>query len=189
VARAVNKVTTLIWIALLLSACTPTNELDTDAVTSHLKSILEMPTFEHIYRDVIFLDRERSFLMFKTKDTEVLFAIDVRIQAGIDLKKGFAVTRSQSGAISVALPAAEILLADADESSIEQYFLKEVGGSISRLDYYDEIDRKKSALVNDSIDRGILERAEENARRLITSFLSRAGHEDVFFTEARGLKL
>ena len=182
--RGFSMFLVLIWIALLLSACTPNNQLDTDAVTAHLKSILELPTFEHIYRDVIFLDRERSFLMFKTQDTEVLFAIDVRIQAGIDLKKGFAITRSQSGAISVALPAAEILLADADESSIEQYFLKEVGGSISRLDYYDEIDRKKSVLVNDSIDRGILEKAEENARRLIASFLAQAGYNEVFFTKA-----
>ena len=104
--RAVGRVISIAWLILLLTSCAPSEKLDTKEVTSHLKSILELPTFEHIYRDVIFLDRERSFLIFKTKDTEVLFAIDVRVQAGIDLQYGFAITRIQGGGLSVTLPAA-----------------------------------------------------------------------------------
>ena len=169
----------------LIASCAQTRIPDTEEVSRRVRSILELPTFEHVYRDVIFLDRERSFLIFKTMDTEVLFAIDVRIQAGIDLRNGLSIERVRGGGLIVALPAPEILLADADESSIKQYFLKEVGGSISRLDYYDEINRKKTELIDDAIDRGILVRAEENARRLITSFLSSVGYTDVTFRNSR----
>jgi len=176
----VNRAVLLVAATLLASGCAYTNRPDPDEVSEHIKSILELPTFEHVYRDVIFIDRERFFLMFKTRDTEVLFSIDVRIQAGLDLKKRFAITKKANG-LEVTLPNAEILLADADESTIEQYFLKELGGNISRLDYYDEINRKKLELVEDAIARGILYHAEENARKLITSFLTGAGYEEVSF--------
>jgi hypothetical protein len=144
-----------------------------------------MPTFEHVYRDVVFLDRERTFLIFKTVDAEVLFSIDVRVQAGIDLQDGFSVDRKRREGLTVTLPPAKILLVDADEESIHQYFLKEIGGGISRLDYYDEINLKKDDLIQDAVERGILQRATDNARLLIRSFLENVRNEPVTVVFAR----
>lgn len=115
-----NRAVLLAAAVLLLTGCDVSRRPGPDEISEHVRSILELPTFEHVYRDVIYIDRERSFLMFKTRDTEVLFSIDVRIQAGLDLTKGLSI--SQNGrTVEVFLPDAEILLADADESSIEQY--------------------------------------------------------------------
>ncbi len=178
---------TVILILLLLQlfvACEVDRLPGPDDVSVHIKSILELPTFEHVYRDVVYVDKERVFLIFKIMQTELLFAVDVRIQAGLDLRDGFLVTRDGKDALTVYLPPAKILLADADEETIEQYFLKEVGGNISRLDYYDEINRKKIELIDDALERGILERAHENARHLISNFLKMAGYENVRFANA-----
>ena len=171
---------------LLVSGCVQDGRRDVEEISTHIRSILELPTFEHIYRDVVFLDRERSFLIFKTMDAEVLFAIDVRIQAGIDLSEGFSVNRTRREGITVTLPPAKILLADADETSIHQYFLKEIGGGISRLDYYDEISKKKTAIVEDAVERGILKRADENARSLIQGFLEYLKTEPVTVVTGKG---
>ena len=174
----------LVFILPFAGGCGQADIDTTDEISRHIRSILQLPTFEHVYRDVVYLDRERSFLIFKTMDTETLFAVNVRIQAGLDLREGFTLEQTQDG-LRVNLPPARILLADADESSIEQYFLKEVGGSISRLDYYDEINRMKEELILDSLSRGILEKALENAKLLVTNFLNNSGFEKVIFAEDR----
>ena len=170
----------------MAAGCTGNSQREIEEISSQIRSILELPTFEHIYRDVVFLDRERSFLIFKTMDAELLFAINVRIQAGIDLRDGFSVVRTRRQGLTVQLPPAKILLADADEESIEQYFLKQVGGEISRLEYYDEINFKKEELIADAVARGILRRAGENARLLVQSFLENARGEPVTVVVAEG---
>lgn len=184
--RTVLKMLVPCAVLALTVGCTWVGQREIDEISRHIRSILELPTYEHVYRDVVYLDRERSFLIFKTMDTEVLFAVNVRIQAGIDLADGFSVRRRLGDGLIVQLPPAGILLADADEASIEQYFLKEIGGGISRLDYYDEISLKKDELTADAVERGILERANENARFLVQSFLENVRGETVTVVTGRG---
>lgn len=150
-----------------------------DEIKSHIQAVLELPTIEYIYRDIVFVDREKTFLIFKTMQAQVLFAIDVRIQAGFDLTEGFTLTPKGNREISVSLPAAKILLVDAEEESIRQYFIKEIGGEINRLDYYDEINSKKAELQSDAISRGIKEAASTNAQKLIRNILSLSGFTSI----------
>lgn len=184
--KGTSKIFILLLSLQLAAGCAAERQRGIEQISTQIRSILELPTFEHVYRDVVFLDKERSFLIFPTMDAEVLFAINVRIQAGIDLSDGFDVYHTRNRGITVALPPAKILLADADEESIEQYFLKETIGSISRLDYYDEINRKKEELISDAIDRGILDKADENARLLIGGFLENVRGEAVTFVTSGG---
>ncbi len=177
--RAVRNISFLLICVLFACSCGQNSRQEIEEISSHIRSILELPTFEHVYRDVVFLSRERTFLIFKTMDAEVLFSIDVRVQAGVDLRDGFSVERKRGEGLTVTLPRAKIILADADEESIHQYFLKEVGGGISRLEYYDEINLKKDDLIQDAVKRGILQRANENARLLIKSFLENIRNENV----------
>ena len=120
--------------------------------------------------------------MFRTMHTQVLFSIDIRVQAGIDFSEGMLVRPNRDGkSVIVRLPQARVLLVDADESSITQYFVKESGGGIERLDYYDEIDRVKEEILADALGREILQKAEANARNLIIGLLTAAGFEEVRF--------
>lgn len=167
---------------LILTACSGASRPDADVLEQRIRSILELPTYEQVYRDIVYVDRERSFLMFRTMHAQVLFSIDIRVQAGIDLTEGVSVSPdSDDRRVTVKLPEAKVLLIDADERTIHQFFVKESGGNIERLEYYDEIDRIKSQIRDDAIDRDILSKAASNARSLITGLLTAAGFEEVRF--------
>ena len=177
--------TLLSLLVLVCLACSENEKPSTADLETPVREILELPTYEHIYRDIIYLDERKSFLMFKMVDKSVLFSIDVRVQAGIDFNDGVAISESGEDGILVKLPAAKVLLVDADESSIRQYFIKESGEGIERLEYYDEIDKSKKRIVEDAISRGLLERAEEIAKRLLENFFHLAGFTTVAFEFVR----
>lgn len=162
-----------------------------DEIQRRVSAVLELPTYEYIYRDIVYIAEQASFLGIRHRDTQLLFAVDVRLQAGIDLRKGFSVrpiiARPLSAPrVEVRLPEPEVLLIDADESSIQQYFKREFGGEINRLDYYDEISRSKEKIREDAVARGVLEQARKNAVSLIESVLGHAGFEEIDIRFAGG---
>jgi hypothetical protein len=162
-----------------------------DEIQRRVSAVLELPTYEYIYRDIVYIAEQASFLGIRHRDTQLLFAVDVRLQAGIDLRKGFSVRPITARPLSaprveVRLPEPEVLLIDADESSIQQYFKREFGGEINRLDYYDEISRSKEKIREDAVERGVLEQARKNAVSLIESVLGHAGFEEIDIRFADG---
>ena len=136
-------------------------------IENQIRGILELPTIEYIYREVIYIEQEAKFLGFKHIDKRLLFSIDLIISAGIDLTKGIEIRNITNGGIQVILPEPEILLVDADEGSIHQFFVKEWGDKVSRLDYYDEIVKSKEDITSNAIERGILLKAKNNAEEMI----------------------
>jgi len=183
-----RKILTVLMPALvftLLAGCPFQTRPDIPEVESRIREICEIPGYEHIYRDIIYIDEKTSFLAIPVVDKRLLFSVDVRVQAGIDLNEGFTVEKVSRGTIRVLLPPAQILLADADEQSIRQYFLKEFGGQVSRLEYYDEIQRKKNELIEDALKRGILNRAEANVKKVIENFLQLSGYDTVIFEQLK----
>jgi Protein of unknown function (DUF4230) len=172
---------TTVVLIVALSGCADRRHRELDIVTRQIRSILEVPAYEHVYREVIYLGKEASFLGIRTQDKRLLFSVDMRVQAGIRLDRGFSLTPRGISAVDVSLPPAEILLVDADEESIRQFFILERGGSITHTEYYDEIEASKIAIREDALERGILEKAEENARELIRGILSGAGYGEIRF--------
>lgn len=171
--KLVLMVSLLLPICLLGCAFVKTDRTPSEAeIGRRVGSVLELPTCEYVYRDVIYIADQASFLGIRHRDTQLLFAVDVRVQAGINLQRGFAATADTTGNLDITLPEPEILMVDAEESTIHQYFKKEFGGEINRLDYYDEIAESKKRLVSDALRRGILDQAGRNAESLILSVLS-----------------
>jgi hypothetical protein len=116
-------------------------------------------------------------------DKRLLFSIDIRVQAGINLQKGFEIIteRGNRSALYLKLPAPEILLIDAREDTINQYFLKEYGGTISRLEFSDEIDAVKARIAEDARTRGILDQARRNAEDILENILALSGFTEITF--------
>jgi hypothetical protein len=168
----------VLLISISLGACDfqadTSRRLPTD-VERQIRTVLELPSYEYLYRDIIYISDQAEFLGFRHKDTQLLFAVDVRLQAGVNLKKGVQVTPISAGGLSINLPAAEILLIDADENSITQYFKKEFGGQIERLAYYDEISLSKERIRKEAVDRGVLTQAQSNAASVVRSLLQSQG--------------
>jgi len=172
----------ILLISISLCACnfqTDTSRRPPTDVERQIRGVLELPSYEYLYRDIIYIADQAKFLGFRHKDTQLLFSVNIRLHAGVDLQKGIQVTPISAGGLSISLPAAEILLVDADENSITQYFKKEFGGQIERLAYYDEISLSKERIRSDAIDRGVLTQAQSNAASVLRSLLQSQGFSPV----------
>lgn len=179
--RILPFVALLLALSLSLSGCREERGRELESITRQLRSILELPSYEHVYREVIYLGEETSFLGIRTSDKRLLFSVDMRVQAGVRLDRGLSLEPAGVDRIRVLLPPPEILMVDADEESIRQFFILERGGSIIHTDYYDQIEASKEAIRQDAVDRGILSKAEENARQLIEAVLRGAGYTEIEF--------
>jgi hypothetical protein len=151
-----------------------------EEIERRVRTILELPTYEHVYHNVIYLGEEARFLGIKHLDKRLLFSVNVAVRAGIDLRKGVHIEGTSTGTFRIGLPPPEILLVDADESSIREYFAKEFGGKISRLEYYDEIDKSKARTVEDAIERGILDAAGRQAKAIVEGLLLSLGLSEAY---------
>lgn len=173
----------LLLLPLLFSllSCTQDLNLLEEKITEKVNNILQLPLHEMVYRDIIYLDETKTFFLIKTVDKRLLFSVQIRIQAGYDLTEGFKVSVISPREAVVSLPEPKILLADADESTIKQFFSKETGGAISLLSYYEEIDRKKPALIEDALSRGILIKAASNGEAMIRGILESLGFSSIRF--------
>ena len=187
--KTIFKIILSLVLPFILAGCgSPETELPTEPLELSIRNILEMPAYEQIYRDIVYIGEKERVLFFTTTDKEVLFSVDIMIQAGI--KNAGLISIEITGerddgtrTAVVSIPESEIILADADEKTIEQYFIREKGEGISRLEYYDEINRKKEELVKSAVDSGILEQADANCRNLIKSVLRLSNIEVTGFRE------
>ena len=171
------------FIVVLLSGCAPAIQFDAISIQEQLTDLLELHTHEHIYRDVVYFGEEKSFLGVRTVDRRILFSIDISVRAGIDLKHGFTITRDKDDPqrIYVQLPASEVLSVDADEASIHEYFIREQGGRIGLFEITEQLEDVKARTETDAIERGILDKADANARNIVRNFMSLAGFSQTVF--------
>ena len=146
-----------------------------------ISSLLELAAYEYRYRDIVYIGEEARFLGIKHLDKRLLFAVDYHITAGVNLDSGdLRVLPLTGGGVRVELPAPGILTVDAAEESIRQYFVKEFGGRVSRLEYYDRIADHKVEARQQAVADGIVERAGENIRTVLTSALQGLGIEPAY---------
>ncbi len=180
--RRIGAVAAPVLLVLVLSAgCTADSAASLSRIEQRIRGLLEISTFEHLYREVVFFGEERSLLFLRTMDRRVLFSINIRVRAGVDLRDGFELRGDpvRPERLFVRLPSARILLVDADERSIEQYFVREQGGTIRWLELTDHLESVKETVRHDAIERGILLRADQNAERVVRNMLELAGFTDV----------
>ena len=179
-----RQITRGLILSILISwliSCMAQTTTSRPVIENQIRGILELPTIEYVYREVIYVGHEAKFLGFKHIDKRLLFSIDLIISAGIDLTKGIEIRNITNGDIQIILPEPEILLVDADEGSIHQFFVKEWGEKVSRLDYYDEIVKSKEEIRSNAIERGILLKAKNNAEEMILKIFSVYGIKKVDF--------
>ncbi len=174
----------LVTVSLLVLAGCDTDDADPRGLPleRRISSLLELHTVEYVYRDIVYFGEQESFLgIFRTRDQQLLFAVRLRVQAGVDLSKGVEVLRDPDNPrmALVRIPSPEVLLVDAEEGSIEQFFVRERGGSIEWDQVSAEMESVKERVKADAVEKGILNRAEENAVELIEEVLGVAGFEEV----------
>jgi hypothetical protein len=168
-------------LGLLPTACGRLSSPSTEELSERIRTILELPSVEYRYKEIVYVGVEKSFLFIPTSSKEVLFSVEIRVQAGIDLQQPFTVKRDirNPRKIHLTLPPPKVLLLDVDEGTIRQYFIVEQGSRIRRMDYSKELESAKQRVLQDAYKRGILLDAERQANTLIEHMLFAAGVEEV----------
>lgn len=146
---------------------------------SRIEQVRRLTTTSYRYRDVVYFAEATRILGIPAADRELLFSIEIAVDAGVDLSAGFELQVDDDDRVFVTLPAASILQVDADERSIDQHLVREGLGGIDWLDVADEVERAKERNRADAVERGILEQAERQAEIVIANLLRGVGYQTV----------
>ncbi len=140
-----------------------------------LQQLFELHTAEALHRDIVYISEQRSAFLWRMVDTRVLFAVDYRIHAGLDLTEGLKVRRVPGAPqrLLVTLPRARVLSIDVDEESIHQYQLRARGRRLGWLEIAAELERVKDRVAEDATEHGLLERAVSVWRAVLMTHRSR----------------
>lgn len=158
----------------------PYEEIGPVTITA-IRDLAQLTTVETVQYTIVEKGTDEGWLAWARGDSLRMFTV-ARIGAGVDLAQLTVrdVSVDENGVVELQVPAAEIQYADPDEDATQ--VLERDVGIFTSADPGLESDVRRIAdevLVDNAIDEGILERAEENAQSVLTDFLLSVGYTDV----------
>lgn len=158
----------------------PYEEIGPVVVTS-IRDMAQLTTVETVQYTIVEKGTDAGWLAWARGDSIRMFAV-ARIGAGVDLSRvsvrDFAV--GEDGVVEVTVPPPEIVYVAPDNEATQ--VLERDVGLFTKGDPRLETEVRRVAdevLVQAALEGGILERAEESARTVLTNFLIGLGYRDV----------
>lgn len=163
----------------------PYEEIGPVTITA-IRDLAQLTTVESVQYTIVEKGTDEGWLAWARGDSLRMFAV-ARIGAGVDLAEVTVrdVSVDEDGVVDLHIPAATIQFVDPDEEATQ--VLERDVGLLTSGDPGLESDVRRIAdevLVENAIEAGILERAETNARSVLTDFLLSLGYTDVNVTFA-----
>ena len=161
----------------------PYEEIGPVTITA-IRDLARLTTVETVQYTIVEKGTDEGWLAWARGDSLRMFTV-ARIGAGVDLSQLTVrdVTVDDDGVVELQVPPAEIQYVDPDEDATQ--VLERDVGIFTSGDPGLESDVRRVAdevLVETAIEEGILERAESNARSVLTDFLLSTGYTDVIVT-------
>lgn len=151
-----------------------------EAYGERIRNLEEIVTARQIYRNVIYTEIKENLIV----DKRSLFTIEYIVSAGVDLSTGVTISVSDN-AVHISYSYPQVLGIDADESSIDEYFSLQRFGKLKQSDYLNIIYDEKERIEADSLNGGLLERADKNLQNLISGILKDSGINKVEFDHVK----
>ena len=153
-------------------------------VVRSVRDLAQLTTVEVVEYTIVEQGTDEGWLEWARGDSLRLIAV-ANIGAGVDLAEigvdSFSV--SEDGVVEVILPPAEVQFVSVDSEATQ--VLDRDKGLFTKGDPQLESEVRRIAetvLVVNATDEGILTKAEDNARLVMTNFLTSLGYEDVIVT-------
>lgn len=150
--------------------------ITTETLKSQINTLQQLITQEYIYTNADERTDDAKWLFGWKRpfsDTRLLVTYDGSIKAGIDLAEVQVEVTEEPRKITITLPKAEITDNNIPQDSIRIVEIK--NGFLNEItfdDYNTFISEQKIVMENKAIERGILEKADEEARKVIEAFLA-----------------
>ncbi len=151
-----------------------TKDISAEIIEDSLRDMGALATEEYFFKEVVSYQSIKKFLNINVPFTEssYLASYEGTVRAGINFTKITVSKDDATSVITVSLPKAQILSIDIDTDSFELYSEKEgLGNPVSIRDYNNSLSELKTTAKESAIDRGVLTKADENARNVIRNFI------------------
>jgi hypothetical protein len=146
--------------------------IQTRILKDGLENMGFLVTQEYYFTQVETYTKEKTFLKFLTSSSEFVYSYDGKVYAGVDFSKIDISTEESEKTIHVKLPAAEIQSVSIDRDTFQIYSEKDhLWNELTLEDYNASLEAYEVAALEQAQANGILERADEQARVLVTNFV------------------
>ncbi|HZD23890.1 MAG TPA: DUF4230 domain-containing protein [Acidimicrobiia bacterium] len=157
----------------------PYEEIGPVTITA-IRDLAQLTTVETVQYTIVEKGTDEGWLKWARGDSVRLFAV-ARIGAGVSMDELTVrdIQVGDDGVVDITLPAATIQYVDPDEDATQ--VLDRDTGIFTSGDPGLESDVRRIAdevLVDNAIEEGILEKAEDNARSVLTDFVLSLGYTD-----------
>ncbi len=150
-------------------------EIGVEEIRSGLNDMGVLLTAEYDFTQVISYSSIKKLFSIELGITEssYLASYDGVVRAGVDFEKIRLERDDERRVVTVKMPAAEILGVDIDPESFQLYSEKTgLGNPVSAADFNSSLVELEAKAREKSLQRGVLERADENARRIVRNFIA-----------------
>ncbi len=143
-----------------------------EMIREGLANMGTLVTMEYEFTQVETYKKEGKIL-FLTPSSEFVYSYDGSVLAGVDFEKIGIETDQDRKVITVSMPKSEIQSVNIDKDTFQIYSEKESLFTPLKLeDYNISLVEFETAARQKALERGVLERADESARRLVGEFIA-----------------
>ena len=147
--------------------------VSTDTIQDGLANMGFLITQEYYFTQVEKYTKEKTFLKFITSSSEFMYSYDGAVMAGIDFGKIKIKTDEDRKIIAVEMPDSEIQTVTIDKHTFKIYSEKySLWNPLKLEDYNISLVEFENAAKDKAIASGILERSDEQARKLVREFIT-----------------
>ena len=146
--------------------------VNTDTIRDGLAGMGVLLTQEYYFTQVEKYTKEKTILKFITSQSEFTYSYDGSVMAGVDFEK-IAITKEEDKkTITVDLPPSEIRAVVIDKDTFKIYSEKDsLWNPLKLEDYNISLVEFENAAREKAIAGGILERSDEQAKKLVREFI------------------
>jgi hypothetical protein len=143
-----------------------------DVLQDGLNDMGVLITEEYYFTQVENYEKTKTILNFFTSSSNFIYSYDGVVTAGIDCGEIAVEKNDTNKVITITVPPAEIRYIDIDYDSFQMYSEQEgLWNSMSMEDYNDSLVEFEDLARENAIDKGVLEKADENAKTIIENFV------------------
>lgn len=150
--------------------------ITSETLKSELGSLQELVTQEYIYTNADKREKDAKCIFGWSRpfsNSSLLLTYDGIIKAGIDMSEIQVDVNEDNRTITITLPASKITDNNIPQDSITVVTVKDgLFNEVTLEDYNNFISEQKVIMEQKAIDRGLLTKADEEAKKTIQSFLS-----------------
>ncbi len=146
--------------------------VDTQVIEDGLNDMGFLVTQEYYFTQVEKYTKEVKVLGFVPSESEILYSYDGKVYAGVDFEGIEIAKDEESKTLTVTIPPSEIQSVDIDLNTFKVYSEKDhVWNKMQITDYNSSLIEYEKAAKNKALESGILDRADEQAMKLVMNFI------------------